>query len=202
MKVGVVGVGEMGAAMAGHLVAKGGHQVTAFDIDAKRLAAACRNGIGAASSLEDLAKKAELFVVIVSTDEQSAEVTDALSRHAADNALIAIAERMARLYRWRIDPGWIVFLPGVVPGLHLAARSLVPPGGHALIPRPVYHHFKRAVELAPRPFAEIPLVLASGFMPSVSSASRTRARGSALRFLSAWAAAGARTISWRILARI
>lgn len=74
----------------------------------------------------------------------------------------AIAERMQRLYRWRIDPGWIVFLPGVVPGLHLAARKLVPPGGHALIPRPVYHHFKRAVELAPRAFTEIPLVLERG----------------------------------------
>src|SRR5215510_7707019 len=90
MKVGVVGVGEMGAAMAGHLVVKGGHQVTAFDINDERLAAASRNGIAAASSLEDLAKKAELFIVIVSTDEQSAEVTDVLSRHAPDNALIAI----------------------------------------------------------------------------------------------------------------
>ena len=74
----------------------------------------------------------------------------------------AIAERMERLYRWRIDPGWIVFLPGVVPGLHLAARKLVPPGGHALIPRPVYHHFKRALELAPRPFTEVPLVVDGG----------------------------------------
>jgi cysteine-S-conjugate beta-lyase len=71
----------------------------------------------------------------------------------------AIAERMARLYRWRVDPGWIVFLPGVVPGLHLAARKLVPAGGHAVIPRPVYHHFKRALELAPRAFTEVRLVL-------------------------------------------
>lgn len=74
----------------------------------------------------------------------------------------AIAERMQRLYRWPVDPGWIVFLPGVVPGLHLAARQLVPAGGHALIPRPVYHHFKRAMELAPREFTEIPLVLERG----------------------------------------
>lgn len=90
MKVGVVGVGEMGGAMAGHLVAKG-HQVAAYDVNAQRLAAAGRNGVGTASSLEDLAKKAEIFIVIVSTDEQSAEVTDVLSRHAADNALIVIA---------------------------------------------------------------------------------------------------------------
>jgi cysteine-S-conjugate beta-lyase len=73
-----------------------------------------------------------------------------------------IAERMQRLYRWAVDPGWIVFLSGVVPGLHLAARHLVPAGGHALIPRPVYHHFKRAMELAPRDFSEIALVLEDG----------------------------------------
>ncbi|HEU4352811.1 MAG TPA: PatB family C-S lyase [Burkholderiales bacterium] len=75
---------------------------------------------------------------------------------------VAIAERMQRLYRWPVDPGWIVFLPGVVPGLHLAARQLIPAGGHALIPRPVYHHFKRAMELAPRDFSEVPLVLERG----------------------------------------
>ncbi|HZO03148.1 MAG TPA: PatB family C-S lyase [Burkholderiales bacterium] len=74
----------------------------------------------------------------------------------------AIVERMARLYGWRVEPSWIVFIPGVVPGLHLAARKLVPPDGHALIPRPVYHHFKRALELAPRAFTEVPLVLERG----------------------------------------
>ncbi|HXI35426.1 MAG TPA: hypothetical protein VNH80_00805, partial [Burkholderiales bacterium] len=31
---------------------------------------------------------------------------------------LAIVERMARLYRWRIEPSWIVFIPGLVPGLH------------------------------------------------------------------------------------
>jgi cystathionine beta-lyase len=74
----------------------------------------------------------------------------------------AIVERLGRLYRWRVDPSWIVFLPGVVPGLHLAARKLVPPDAHALIPRPVYHHFKRAMELAPRAYTEVPLVLQRG----------------------------------------
>ena len=74
----------------------------------------------------------------------------------------AIVGRMERLYRWRIEPSWLVFIPGVVQGLHLAARRLVPPDGHALIPRPVYHHFKRAMELAPRAFTEVPLVLERG----------------------------------------
>src|SRR5690242_9048763 len=38
---------------------------------------------------------------------------------------VAIVERLERLYRWRIDPAAIVFLPGVIAGLHHAARMLV-----------------------------------------------------------------------------
>jgi putative C-S lyase len=74
----------------------------------------------------------------------------------------AIVARLQRLYRWRIEPEWIVFLPGVVPGLHLAARHLLPANGHALVPTPVYHHFKRAVERAPRAHTDVPLVLRGG----------------------------------------
>lgn len=74
----------------------------------------------------------------------------------------AIVERLARLYRWRIDPAAIVFLPGVIAGLHHAARVLVAPGEKVLVPRPVYHHLKRAAELAPRPYGEAPLVLDHG----------------------------------------
>ena len=74
----------------------------------------------------------------------------------------AIAARMLRLHRWRIEPAWIVFLPGVVPGLHLAARHLLAPGDHALLPRPLYQHFKRALELARRAHTDVPLVLSEG----------------------------------------
>jgi len=74
----------------------------------------------------------------------------------------AIVQRMRDLYGWRVEPGWIVFLPGVVPGLHLAARHLVPADGHVLVPTPVYHHFKRAVQLAPRDHSDVPLILSSG----------------------------------------
>ena len=74
----------------------------------------------------------------------------------------AICERLERRRAWRVEPSWIVYLSGVVPGLHLAARKLVPPDGHVLVPRPVYQHLKRAAELAPRRFTEIPLVLDRG----------------------------------------
>jgi bifunctional pyridoxal-dependent enzyme with beta-cystathionase and maltose regulon repressor activities len=69
---------------------------------------------------------------------------------------------MRRRYAWRIDPAWIVYLPGVVTGLHLAARTLVPPQGHVRVPRPVYHHLKRAPELAGREFTEVSLQLQGG----------------------------------------
>ena len=74
----------------------------------------------------------------------------------------AVVERMRRLYGWTIVPEWVVFIPGVVPGLHLAARHLVRPDQHVLVPQPVYHHLKRAPELAPRAFTEVPLVLEKG----------------------------------------
>jgi cysteine-S-conjugate beta-lyase len=74
----------------------------------------------------------------------------------------AIVERLARLYRWKVEPAAIVFLPGVIAGLHHAARVLVAPGEKVLVPKPVYHHLKRAPELAPRPYGEAPLVLQRG----------------------------------------
>jgi len=73
-----------------------------------------------------------------------------------------IAARLWRLHRWRIDPGWIVFLPGVVPGIHLAARNLVAAGEHILVPVPIYHHFTQAVRKARRAASEVPLVLERG----------------------------------------
>src|SRR5215831_3064762 len=48
MRIGFIGIGNMGAPMAGHLV-KGGHEVTVYDADAARVAAfanahGCRGG--------------------------------------------------------------------------------------------------------------------------------------------------------------
>ncbi|MFY9315544.1 MAG: PatB family C-S lyase [Burkholderiales bacterium] len=74
----------------------------------------------------------------------------------------ALIERLQRLYGWRVEPDWVVFVSGVVPGLHLAARHLARPDQHVLVPRPVYQHLKRAPELAVRAFTEVPLVLANG----------------------------------------
>ncbi len=73
-----------------------------------------------------------------------------------------LLERMRRLYGWRVEPDWVVFIPGVVPGLHLAARHLVRADEHLLVPTPIYHHFKRAAAHAPRAHTDVPLVLSEG----------------------------------------
>jgi putative C-S lyase len=74
----------------------------------------------------------------------------------------AIVERMQARYGWRVDPAWIVFLPGVVPGLHVAARRLVGADEHALVPTPVYQHLKRSLVLAGRAHTDLRLVLQGG----------------------------------------
>ena len=74
----------------------------------------------------------------------------------------AVIERMQRLYGWQVEPDWVVFVSGIVPGLHLAARHLTRPDQHALVPTPVYHHLKRSLVLANREHTDVPLVLSKG----------------------------------------
>lgn len=90
MKVGVIGVGDMGLPITGHLIGKQ-HTVSVYDINAERAKAGAERGAAVAGSLQELAKLAEVFIVIVSTDEQSREVTTAISAHAAPGSLIVVA---------------------------------------------------------------------------------------------------------------
>jgi len=73
-----------------------------------------------------------------------------------------IVERMQRLYRWAVHPDWIVYLPGVVSGLYLAASRLTQAEEHILAPSPVYYHLPRAAQSAPRALSEVPMALARG----------------------------------------
>ena len=90
MRVGVIGVGAMGLAMAGHALKKN-YSVSAFDVNDERLREAEQSGIQPARSLQDIAQQADVFVVMVATDEQSRDVTHAVAEHAAPGSLIAIA---------------------------------------------------------------------------------------------------------------
>jgi 3-hydroxyisobutyrate dehydrogenase-like beta-hydroxyacid dehydrogenase len=86
----MIGVGEMGFHMAGHLVDKG-HDVVAYDIDAKRLSAADKRGAKAMPGLAEMARHAEVFIAIVRTDEQIESVTQELVKVAKPGTLIVAA---------------------------------------------------------------------------------------------------------------
>jgi 3-hydroxyisobutyrate dehydrogenase len=91
MNVAIIGVGAMGSAMAGHIV-KAGHEVFAYDVDTERLAASEDVGAKPVESLDALAKLADVFIVVVITDDQSRTVTRALLAAGPPvDAVIAIA---------------------------------------------------------------------------------------------------------------
>jgi 3-hydroxyisobutyrate dehydrogenase len=79
----------MGLAMAGHISAKG-FTVTCFDVSAERCALAAKAGLRVESSLRDLAKKADVFILAVATDAQVEAVADELADEASDGATIVV----------------------------------------------------------------------------------------------------------------
>ena len=73
MRVGWLGLGAMGAPMAGCL-ARAGHAVTAYDIVPGRAAALAADGVAAADSITAAVRDAELTAVMVATPDQVDEV--------------------------------------------------------------------------------------------------------------------------------
>jgi cystathionine beta-lyase len=49
-----------------------------------------------------------------------------------------IAERMWRLYQWKVEPDAVIFLPGVIQGLNVACLAFTQPGDGVLVQTPVY----------------------------------------------------------------
>ncbi|MGO4350334.1 NAD(P)-dependent oxidoreductase [Rhizobium sp. RAF36] len=102
MKVAVVGTGEMGLAMAGHML-DGGHEVSGFDVNAERLAAAAEKGIKPAGDLAELSE-AEVFILVVATDQQVIDVCETLSASAAKGSIIAVAATVSPETMQKLGP--------------------------------------------------------------------------------------------------
>lgn len=68
-QTGIIGLGAMGLQMARHMVAKG-MSVVGYDIDAKACAKAAEYGVLIASSLVDVARHADVCIVMVQSDQQ------------------------------------------------------------------------------------------------------------------------------------
>jgi cystathionine beta-lyase len=74
----------------------------------------------------------------------------------------AVVNRMYKKYRWKIEPEWLVFTPGVVPALNAAIRGFTHFGDEVIIQDPVYHPFWSAIEQSGCCVASNPLRLNDG----------------------------------------
>ncbi len=69
----------------------------------------------------------------------------------------AVVDYLQARYDWVIDPDWIVWLPGLVPGINLACRALCEPGDAVLTQTPVYAPFLAAPGLNQCDLIAVPL---------------------------------------------
>lgn len=88
--IGLIGVGDMGLPMAGHLVV-GGFEVLACDVDAARLAAAVAAGARATAGVPDVARDAEIAIACLRTDDQILAVAEEFASHGRPGQLLVVA---------------------------------------------------------------------------------------------------------------
>ncbi|MFC3152078.1 MalY/PatB family protein [Litoribrevibacter euphylliae] len=100
------------------------------------------------------------------------EIIDALKSRAdhgifgytlvPDRLKTLVVERMARLYRWQIDPDSLVFIPGLVCGLNITARAFGDEAKEVGIPTPIYPPFVSSVNNAGLTACYLPFIEQSG----------------------------------------
>jgi Bifunctional PLP-dependent enzyme with beta-cystathionase and maltose regulon repressor activities len=70
-----------------------------------------------------------------------------------------VIARMQQRYGWKIEPEWLLFMPGVVPGLNFGIKAWCRPERHVITPKPVYYPFLHAPEYNDRPVSYLPMQL-------------------------------------------
>jgi cystathionine beta-lyase len=74
----------------------------------------------------------------------------------------AVTGALAQRYGWKVDPEWIVWLPGLVIGLNVTAQAFAGPGEEVLTLTPVYPPFMSAPRNSGRAPVGVPFTLAGG----------------------------------------
>lgn len=65
---------------------------------------------------------------------------------------------LSRTYQWTVPEEWLVWIPGVVPGVNLTARAVAEPDGAIIVPTPVYYPFLTVAANAGQTGINVPLV--------------------------------------------
>ncbi|MEI7957275.1 MAG: aspartate aminotransferase, partial [Verrucomicrobiota bacterium] len=71
----------------------------------------------------------------------------------------AVVNALAARYGWKIDPSWLVWLPGLVVGLNVAAQAFAAVGDEVLTLTPVYPPFMTAPKNSGRVPVQVPFTL-------------------------------------------
>lgn len=79
--------------------------------------------------------------------------------HPSPELIEVFTRRMLERYGWRINPEWLIFLPGMVCGLNLCVRAFTTEGEGTLAPSPIYPPFRKAAKFAGRSQLSVPLTL-------------------------------------------
>ena len=76
---------------------------------------------------------------------------------ASPGTVEAVVGMLARDFGWKIDPAWLVWLPGLVSGLNVTCRSVGEEGDDVLTLVPVYPPFLSAPRFSRRGLVRVPL---------------------------------------------
>ena len=68
-----------------------------------------------------------------------------------------VVDMLGQKYGWSVDPGWLIWLPGIVAGLNIACRSVGEDGDDVITTTPVYPPFLTAPKLSRRNLVSVPL---------------------------------------------
>jgi cystathionine beta-lyase len=81
--------------------------------------------------------------IIAALQERVAQGTFGYAR-PLQSTVDAFVEALEHRYGWRIDPAWLVWLPGLVVGLNVTVQAFAQPGEEVLTLTPVYPPFMTA----------------------------------------------------------
>jgi cysteine-S-conjugate beta-lyase len=79
--------------------------------------------------------------------------------HTPDELIEVVIQRLKERHNWEIKKEWIIWLPGLVPGLTLSCMSVGNDGDEIMTTVPVYGPFMRAPIAAKKNLIKVPLRL-------------------------------------------
>ncbi len=79
--------------------------------------------------------------------------------HAPDELADVIVKRLDERHNWKIEKDWIVYLPGLVPGLTLSCMVVGNEGDEIITTVPVYGPFMKAPEAAKKKLVKVQMRL-------------------------------------------